>query len=151
MISVDQFVELDPVETRFFSKVNFLTESGCWQWMRPLDSGYGRFARDGKTLLAHRVSLEFCGRPVPDGMQADHLCRNRGCVNPDHIESVTLAENVLRGEGVTARNARATECPVGHEYNTLNTYITPSGTRDCKPCQRERVRKWRARQKREGK
>jgi len=152
MIFIEPFVDLDPDQVRFFSKVNLLTESGCWQWVRPLDNGYGRFQFKRKTTLAHRQVLAFTDpERLASAQQVDHLCRNRGCVRPDHLEMVTLKENALRGEGITAANLRVTHCSNRHEYDHENTYRTPSGSRDCIKCQRQRVRDWRARQKEMGK
>lgn len=142
-----ELLDYPPDEYRFYSKVNLLTESGCWEWGGEPDNGYGRFSLNNISTLAHRQVLMFSERWIPAGLQVDHLCRNRGCVNPGHLDLVTIRENVLRGAGVTARNARATACPEGHQYDLDNTYITPSGARNCKTCRRESVRNWRARQK----
>lgn len=118
---------------------------GCWVWNGALDAnGYGRLGgRKWSTNLAHRLSyIEFVG-PIPEGMTIDHLCRNRRCINPAHLEPVTIAENVMRGESLPAINARKTHCPQGHPYDDENTYRNPStGHRLCRACNRERHRRF---------
>ncbi len=122
--------------------------NGCWIWNRSLvTNGYAAFW-DGGIVTGHRWSYENFIGPIPAGLQLDHLCRVRSCVNPDHLEPVTLAENVLRGVGVSAVNARKTHCQNNHPFDTANTYIGSNGSRVCRPCKaawhQERVRKSRA-------
>lgn len=132
---------------RFMSHVEKVTESGCWIWMASIGSGgYGKFgvgARPGKKLsqgsvsrAAHQVAYELMFGPIPEGMDLDHLCRVRCCVNPQHLEPVTHQENCRRGiaaEVATARNRAKTHCPRGHEYTPENTFVTQGG-RKCKAC-----------------
>lgn len=103
----------------------------CWTGIgRPMRNGY-RVVRDqGKPMLAHRLSFIAHKGPIPDGLVIDHLCRNRACCNPDHLEAVTNAENILRGESPPAKNARKNLCPsCGGTYKTRS-----DGTRMCQPC-----------------
>lgn len=95
------------VQERFWAKVNRTAQ--CWQWTASVDSsGYGQF--DHK--IAHRVAWEWLRGPIPEGLQLDHLCRNRRCVNPDHLEPVTAAVNTQRAKAVAPRR---THCRYGHE------------------------------------
>lgn len=114
----------------------------CWVWRGGVGaSGYGHFWVNGKTVLAHRFSYETTGRHIPDGLCLDHLCRNRSCVNPDHLEPVTLVENVMRGESVWAKNARKTHCVRGHllaEPNIRTARVKGKPVRACKQCHREK-------------
>lgn len=116
---------------------------GCWQWTGYLHGGYGRYGRGPGTRLAHRIIYEHLVGPVPKGLDLDHLCRNRGCVNPEHLEPVTHRENVMRGEGIAAQGARQTHCINGHEYTPENTDYQKNGTaRRCKECHRIANREW---------
>lgn len=85
------------------------------------------------------MAYELYVGKIPEGLQIDHLCRNRVCVNPDHLEPVTRRVNLLRGVGFSARNAKAVRCPAGHAYDLSNTYLRPDGKgRDCLRCRRAR-------------
>jgi hypothetical protein len=122
------------------------TESptGCWLWTGTTGrDGYGKIGvkrADGtwRSLRAHRVSYEIHVGPIPDGLHLDHLCRNRRCVRPDHLEPVTNRVNSLRGAGACAVNAVKTHCRRGHEYTPANTItkLTKYGTpgRECRTC-----------------
>ncbi len=109
-------------------------ETECWEWAGTRFRGYGMIGVRGlENRRAHRVSYETFVGPIPDGLTIDHLCRNRGCVNPAHLEPVTNKVNVLRGVGPTAVNARKTHCCRGHEFTPENTLLS-SGRRYCRAC-----------------
>ncbi|GGP35296.1 HNH endonuclease signature motif containing protein [Streptomyces melanogenes] len=119
---------------RFLARVTD-TPAGCWQWTGYLmPNGYARFTIDGERQYAHRASYEALVAPIPAGLVIDHLCRNRGCVNPAHLEPVTQRVNVLRGESHVAARARQTECIHGHPFDEANTYRAGNGTRKCRTC-----------------
>lgn len=117
----------------------------CWNWQRSLDSkGYGRIYWQRRHTGAHRVSYILHHGPIPDGLTIDHLCRNRRCVNPDHLEPVSRRENMLRGFGVSGINARKTDCPKGHplDGDNLRSLSTRPGTRICRICNAMSCRKY---------
>lgn len=121
-------------ERRFLSKVEIVTESGCWIWMDAVHK-YGQFCFDNKRTLAHRFAYEFYKGPIPQGLQIDHLCRVQSCVNPHHLEAVTSRENTLRGTTGPALNVKKTHCKHGHEFNEENTLLVKNGLeRVCLKC-----------------
>lgn len=124
-------------DNRFWSKVE--KTDYCWNWKSVLDAGgYGQFKYNGKMVHTHRFVLKLIGVELIDGLQIDHLCRNRKCVNPTHLEQVTKRENILRGVSPSAIHAKKTHCPKGHDYTTENTYYYKRGGRQCKKCIIER-------------
>jgi len=123
--------------------------SGCWEFPSNNGNGYGRLRHCGRMLYAHRVSYELHVGPVPEGMQIDHLCRNRRCVNPEHLDAVSQAENLQRAA------ASITACPAGHAYDQKNTTFKDTETgrhRRCAECHRaqERSRRRRLKEKSRG-
>lgn len=122
-------------------------ESGCWLWTGAPDShGYSQIMVgsrvDGSRRLmrGHVVSYEHFVGPVPEGLELNHLCRNRLCVNPDHLEPVTRRVNTLRGNSPAAKHAKKKRCPKGHPYKGKNLRITKQGQRVCVTCRREKGR-----------
>ena len=115
--------------------------TGCWIWLRTHED-YGYFI--GKR--AHRISYEHWKGKIPKGLVIDHLCRNRSCVNPQHLEAVTQKENINRGIRISGKehhSSRKTHCPKGHEYTKQNIYLTPKGSRTCRICHRESDNKYK--------
>jgi hypothetical protein len=121
---------------RFWAKVE--KTDTCWLWRATTRHGYGRFYVDGRLLNAHRWAYEYLVGPIPDGLDLDHLCRVRRCVNPTHLEPTTRRENVLRGTGAGARHAAKTHGVWGHPFDAQNTDATPRkwGRRRCRACRR---------------
>lgn len=119
--------------------------NGCVVFTGYLDpQGYGRILHDGEKRLAHRVSWELARGPIPAGMQLDHLCKNRACVNTRHLEVVTPRENNLRSESPSSLQARRTHCIHGHQFTAENTRVI-RGHRHCRKCDARRQRAYKAR------
>lgn len=141
------------LEERFHGKYIPEPNSGCWLWTgSERSNGYGCICKNGKNYPAHRASYEIHKGPIPDGLVIDHLCRNRWCVNPDHLEAITQKENISRGAWHKAdgsgfdhrHNAKKTHCPRGHPYSGENLQIRPCGRRQCRICHIEKRRRQRA-------
>lgn len=129
---------------RFENKINKL-DSGCWEWTANKGrDGYGHTTVNSRMCVAHRAVYEILIGPIPAGLTLDHLCRNTSCVNPEHLEPVTIRENVLRSEiHFASINVKKTHCPQGHPYTKENTYIWHR-RRKCRICQNATSRKYRA-------
>ena len=128
---------------RFWAKVE-KTET-CWLWTGARtgpgrDYGHFRVGRKAdltqRMIRAHVWAFESVNGAVPEGLELDHLCRNRRCVRPEHLEAVTHRENCLRGVSPTAVRARQLHCIHGHPFDLLNTYKTSQGYRRCRACHR---------------
>ena len=128
----------------------------CWIFTGDKNkvTGYSRISLDGQPEYVHRASYRLHGGTLVEDMTIDHRCHNgdpgcrgnascvhRRCVNPDHLEQVPIGENILRGNGCCAQNARKTHCSNGHEFTTENTVITKRGYRQCRACYRDRNRR----------
>lgn len=126
---------------RFIDKVEL---SDCWLWIGTTTlEGYGKYSVEKKTVLAHRFAYELLRGKIPKGLTLDHLCRNRNCVNPNHLEPVTQKENVLRGVGITAINARKTLCKHGHKLDRVVFFKNQGKNgRACSECSRINQRRY---------
>lgn len=117
-------------------------DNGCWSWEGPTNhDGYGTVTVDGKKVMSHRFAYELFIGPIPKGLQVDHLCRNRACTNPEHLEPVTYQENARRA------GAAITHCKYGHAFTPANTYYTTKGRRRCRTCNRRLARESAARRR----
>ena len=140
-------VEVDPDESavgRFWDNVDRRGDTDCWPWRRPLSkAGYGVLSVRGARVYSHRLSWRIAHGAWPaQGLVIDHLCRNRACQNPAHMEVVTRTENVMRGHAPTIQLARENRCIRGHEFTPENTLIVNDrgkSRRQCKKCNVIRV------------
>lgn len=127
-------------QERFWSKVDKGQE--CWLWTASVTgAGYGQFYIAPTMRGSHRISYEWLVGPIPLGLDLDHLCRIRHCVNPGHLEPVTRSENNQRGL-LSALRVPKTHCPGGHPYDGGNTYVNTLGRSVCRECKRTRSREW---------
>lgn len=128
--------------------MKIVSTNECWLWAGMVNSNdYGciQVKIDGKwrSRQAHRIVYEALIGEIPKGLVLDHLCRTPRCVNPDHLDPVTDKENILRGIGMGAINAKRTHCMYGHEFNLTNTYWRKSGGRRCRTCSMRAQAAWR--------
>ena len=135
--------------TRFWSKVKVAND--CWLWQGTTPAGYGQYAlwsrgsgvnRQRGTIPAHRYAYEQFIGEVPEGLELDHLCRVKNCVNPQHLEPVTHRENCLRAATVRQWPTMSTHCDKGHDRSLWIVY-RKNGHRECRLCNRETLRRWR--------
>jgi hypothetical protein len=138
----------DPINLleRYWQRVD--KTDGCWEWRGQITtSGYGaNGSRIAGEKVAHRISYVLLVGPIPEGLQLDHLCRNRACVNPEHLEPVTARVNTMRSGAASAINARKTHCDHGHEFTPENTHMQRSGGRiyrRCRACGRDKYHAYR--------
>ena len=143
----------DPVD-RFNDKISHTDDNGCHVWGGAANSrGYGCFAwgGKGKSVLAHRWAYEHLGgNDIPEGLVIDHECRNRLCVNPEHMRVVTNGENILCGQSPIAINSRKTHCKKGHPLSGENLYVYKRKTgenRHCRTCAKVSRQAYRDRKK----
>ena len=119
---------------RFWDKVEIDNPHSCWEWRACLTiEGYGWFTNQGTQVLAHRFAYELVRGTIPDGLTIDHLCRNKHCANPFHLEIVSRQENIRRWND---QRVVKTHCSKDHELTEENTYINKkTNQRRCKRCE----------------
>lgn len=128
---------------RFWSRVDKSAPNGCWVWTAgKISAGYGTISFGGRDRRTHCVAWEFQHGPVPDGLELDHLCRNRACCNPAHLEPVTHRENLRRGPTLSGINAAKTHCIRGHKLSGSNLFVNKKGHRVCRACKAFKMREY---------
>ena len=150
---IDPATLTEKVMRRIWAKTT-ITPSGCIEWTGAKSpNGYGRvgFGPRHATAVVHRLSLVWAtGEDIPEGFDVDHLCRNRACIRPDHLEAVTRRENMRRGLSIGSETIRLDDiagiCPRGHDLGAPDAWsVRRDGTRKCRLCANERARAYRAR------
>jgi hypothetical protein len=140
-VTLDANEKAPDVQARFWSKVQ--KSDGCWNWTASKIRGYGSFHVRSGRMAAHRYSYLLLSG-IPDGLTLDHLCRNKSCVRPDHLEAVSIWENTRRGTSLIAINSKKEFCKHGHK----DWLITHNKKRNkvwryCRPCRKGRDKRWR--------
>ena len=134
---------------RFLNKI-IIIENGCWIWTASLNSyGYGKFRYNSMDQGAHRFIYEYLNGLIPKKLEIDHLCRNRDCVNPTHLELVDHNTNLKRGNAISTICSTKTQCPNGHPYSGKNLLIIKAKYgigRRCRICYKKSIEKYRAKQ-----
>lgn len=127
---------LEQIKQKILSKILIDPNTECWLWQGYADrDGYARIeVIGGKNKFVHRLSYEAFTGSIPEGMSIDHICKNRGCCNPKHLQQLSIKENILRGDGASSKNNKKTHCNEGHEFSAENTYINNRSARVCKTC-----------------
>lgn len=133
------------LSTRFWKFVPYQPDDECWPWAGATfgNGRYGSFKMNGSHVMAHRMAYELSVGPIPEELTIDHLCRNTLCMNPAHLEPVTLKENILRGGNMAANYARRTECHICGGELVFKAERGPHGARVCMTCQNRRSTKAR--------
>jgi hypothetical protein len=132
---------MSALPARYWSKVDKKPGDDCWLWTAATRDGYGTFWLNGQMRSAHRLSFVAARGEVTEALDLDHLCHNRACVNPAHLEPVTRMTNVRRG-----LVPNVTHCGNGHEWTADNVYRRSNGSLRCKPCHRTHEATRKARQ-----
>lgn len=131
--------------SRLMEKIT-IDENGCWLFAKSVQSnGYGKIWDGSRVVYAHRFSYELHVGKIPKGLDLDHLCRNRSCVNPSHLEPVSRSENLKRGDAgkhLAEEQAQKTHCPRGHPYSGENL-VTDGKRRACRVCNKEKYSRYR--------
>jgi hypothetical protein len=127
---------------RFWGFISINKKTQCWNFKSLKSNGYGQIRIGAKNVLAHRFSYEVNNGKIQEGLDLDHLCKNRKCVNPLHLQIVTRRENLLRGDTITKYNSEKQVCPKGHPYSGNNLLLIfrkkrRTFSRECKICHRE--------------
>lgn len=129
--------------------LNHRIEGGCWRWTGAhISTGYGQLDVGGKRKGVHRLAYTAFVGPIPEGMDIDHACNVRDCINPEHLRPMSHRDNILRSAGPPGLNAWKTHCKRGHEFTPENTRIPRPGHRECWTCRRAARREYKASRRR---
>ena len=133
----------DLLVERFWNKIQVDENTGCWNWLGPkVGRGYGVITIDSRQRYTHRFAYEVNIGKIPESLTIDHLCKNKLCANPEHMEVVSNRENNMRGNSMSAINARKTHCKNGHPLIGSNLRVRKTGVRNCRICIRKYERDW---------